>query len=257
MPKNTMLKVILVFGLGITCALVIRGCLLQKREDTTKPLVGEEAPFQEMESVEKPYSGKIIVIDPGHGGVDPGKVGVKGTLEKDINLEISLLLKKALEEEGMTVVMTRQEDKGLYEESSSNKKMQDLKERLAIIDGCSPELVVSIHQNSYTDASVCGPQIFYHESSEKGAIAAGCLQKCMNEELEIARPRTEKANDNYYLLTKCEAVMVIAECGFLSNPKEEALLQKEEYQERIVKALKEGICTYFDKQSEEIEEPQI
>lgn len=246
MEKGTMIKVTIVMIVAMAIALLIRGIVLHSKGARDAQVDVEEMPFVETELEEKPYSGCIVVVDAGHGGKDPGKVGINGTLEKDINLEIAMLLKELLEEEGMTVVMTRQSDMGLYDESSSNKKMQDMKARLAMIEDCKPDLVVSIHQNSFTDASVCGPQVFYHESSEKGGQAAKYLQDALNTELEIARPRVQKGNDNYYLLTKCSAVMIIAECGFLSNPEEEALLQDAEYQKKIVEALRLGICDYLE-----------
>jgi len=246
MEKGTMIKVTIVMIVAMAIALLIRGIVLHSKGARDAQVDVEEMPFVETELEEKPYSGCIVVVDAGHGGKDPGKVGINGTLEKDINLEIAMLLKEVLEEEGITVVMTRQSDMGLYDESSSNKKMQDMKARLSMIEDCKPDLVVSIHQNSFGDASVCGPQVFYHESSEKGGQAAKLMQDALNEELEIARPRVQKGNDNYYLLTKCSAVMIIAECGFLSNPEEEALLQDAEYQKRIVEALRLGICNYLE-----------
>lgn len=257
MNKKTMIKVILIFAIGIVCALFIREMILQNKKDTSLQLPGEDMPFTETEIEEQKYSGKIVVIDAGHGGVDPGKVGVNGAEEKDINLEIALFLKEMLEEDGVTVVMTRQNDSGLYDENSSNKKMQDLRGRLAIIDESRADLVVSVHQNSFSDSSVRGPQVFYYETSEEGALAAKCLQEAMNTQLEIAKPRVQKGNDNYYLLTKCAATMVIAECGFLSNPEEEKLLKDATYQEKVATAIKQGIYDYFDAKAEVVSEPQI
>lgn len=249
MEKGTMLKVTIIMIVAMAIALLIRGIVIHSKGAQDAQVDIEDMPFTETELEEKPYSGCIVVVDAGHGGNDPGKVGANGTLEKDINLEIAMLLKEVLEDEGVTVVMTRQSDVGLYDENSSNKKMQDMKARLAMIEECKPDLVVSIHQNSFTDASVCGPQVFYYETSASGEEAAKYLQDALNAELEIARPRVQKGNDNYYLLTKCSAVMVIAECGFLSNPEEEAFLNDDDYQERIVEALRQGICQYLDANS--------
>lgn len=244
MDKNAVLKVILIMVAGIACALLIRGVLLYGKKDNAEQYAEPETSSSKEE--ELPYAGRVIAIDAGHGGVDPGKVGVEGTLEKDINLEIALLLKDSLEQVGFTVVMTRQDDSGFYDENSSNKKMQDLKGRLAIIEETKPELVLSIHQNSFGDSSVCGPQVFYYETSEAGADAAKYIQDALNQKLEVARPRVQKANDNYFLLTRCSAVMVIAECGFLSNKEEEKMLRDKTYQQRIAEALRKGICDYLD-----------
>lgn len=246
MEKSTMTKMTIIMIAAMAIALLVRGIILHSKDEQNTQVDIEDMPFTEMELEEKPYSGCIVVVDAGHGGKDPGKVGVNGTLEKDINLEIALLLKDTLEAEGITVVMTRQTDVGLYDENSSNKKMQDMRGRLALIEECKPDLVVSIHQNSFGDASVCGPQVFYYEGSEKGGQVAKLMQDALNTELEIVRPRVQKADDNYYLLTKSPAVIVIAECGFLSNPEEEALLKDAEYQNRIVEALKQAICGYLD-----------
>lgn len=246
MDKKTMLKVVLVMAVAMTVALLIRGVLLHSKNNAGHQTTAEELSFTETELEEKPYSGTIVVIDAGHGGADPGKVGANGTLEKDVNLELALLLKEALETEGITVVMTRYNDSGLYDENSSNKKMQDMRGRLAIIEESNADLVVSIHQNSFGDSSVRGPQVFYYETSTQGEAAATFIQNALNSQLEIARPRVQKGNDNYYLLTKTSKIMVIAECGFLSNPEEETLLNDKAYREQIVEALKCGICEYLD-----------
>ena len=118
------------------------------------------------EEVEKKEN--VIVLDPGHGGSDPGMIGIDGLEEKNINLSVTLLLKEKLEEKGYTVVLTREEDKGLYDESAQNKKAQDLQRRIALIDETAPALTVSIHQNSYHDPAVKGPQVFYYETSPEG-----------------------------------------------------------------------------------------
>ncbi len=231
---------------GITCALLVRGLILYSKKDGAGSIVEEVKTYPEQEEMQLPYAGKVIVIDAGHGGIDPGKVGENGTKEKDINLEIAFALKDSLEEQGFTVVMTREDDSGYYDENSNNKKIQDLKGRLSVMEEANPDLIVSIHQNSFRDSSVYGPQVFYYENSEAGAAAAEYIQNALNEELEIAKPRVQKANDNYFLLTRCSAVMVIAECGFLSNAEEETLLQEETYQQRIAEAIKQGICDYLD-----------
>ena len=246
MEKGTMLKVALIMIAAMAIALMVRGIILHSKDAEDTQIHVEDMSFAEMELETKSYSGCIVVVDAGHGGMDPGKVGVNSTLEKDINLEIALQLKDVLEEAGITVVMTRQTDTGLYDENSNNKKMQDMKERIAIMEECKPDLVVSIHQNSFTDASVCGPQVFYYENSKNGELAAKLLQNALNDEREIGHPRVEKANDNYYLLTHYSGEVVIAECGFLSNLEEEKLLNDGEYQKRLVAALKRGICEYLD-----------
>ncbi len=188
----------------------------------------------------------VIVVDPGHGGADPGMIGLNGLEEKKINLEISLKLKSALEEKGFSVVMTRQEDKGLYEDASHNMKSQDMQRRIALINEAEPVLTVSIHQNSYGDAGVKGPQVFYFQHSAEGEKLAKTLQEYLNRGLEVEREREAKPNTSYYLLKRSEDVLVIAECGFLTNPDEAALLQTEEYQNKVAKALADGVEAYLE-----------
>ena len=119
----------------------------------------------------------VVVIDAGHGGTDPGKVGVDGSLEKDINLAVAKRLKTYLEQDDIRVIMTRETDTGLYSDTDSRKKMADMKKRCEIIEESGADLVVSIHQNSYHEESVSGGQVFYYRDSAKGKALAEILQK--------------------------------------------------------------------------------
>lgn len=220
-----------------------------KRERGGQTKEDREASEEENKTAEEErsrYGNYTVVVDAGHGGNDPGKVGNKGLLEKDVNLEIAGLLERRLSEAGINVVMTRREDVRLGEENVSNEKMEDLNERLRIISECSPVLVVSIHQNSFTDAAVRGPQVFYHGNSAEGKRAAECIQEKLNGMEEVTSPRVSKSNDTYYLLKKTEAPMVIAECAFLSNPAEEELLGTEAYREAVADAITAGVLEYLD-----------
>ena len=111
---------------------------------------------------------KVVAIDAGHGGNDPGKVGVNGSLEKDINLAVAERLKRYLEQSDVQVVMTREEDKGLYRDRDQRKKMADMKKRCQVINKAEPDAVVSIHQNSYPQEDVSGGQVFYYRDSGEG-----------------------------------------------------------------------------------------
>lgn len=188
----------------------------------------------------------LVVLDPGHGGKDPGKVGADEELEKDINLAISLKVREKLEEDGMEVVMTREEDVMLSDGDADNKKLEDLNSRIDIINEQQPAIAVSIHQNSYSDPAVRGAQVFYFTHSDKGKQAAEALQK---ELLEFDRENTRdiKANDTYYLLKKTEVPTVIVECGFLSCPGEAELLTDEAYQEELAGAIAKGIESWVVK----------
>ena len=159
-----------------------------------------------------------IVVDVGHGGFDSGKVGVNGELEKDINLQVALKLKAALEAKGMQVVMTREDDQGLYDADASNKKAQDLQRRCELINKENPIMTVSIHQNSYTSPQIKGAQVFYYTTSKESQELAETVQKTLIEQVDPDNHRQAKANDSYYLLKKTESAIISVECGFLSNP---------------------------------------
>ena len=186
-----------------------------------------------------------IVVDAGHGGDDPGKIGINDALEKDINLQIALKLQKILEQNNIKVVMTRNTDAGLYSEGTTNKKAEDMQKRCKIIENSNALFTVSIHQNSYTEEYVSGPQVFYYTTSAEGKEIAGCIQNVMNKELQIERPREIKANDTYYILKRSEAPAVIVECGFLSNEREAALLITDTYQQKAAESICDGIQKYF------------
>ena len=186
-----------------------------------------------------------VVIDAGHGGADPGKVGINDQLEKDINLQIAQILKQFLQDEGITVVMTREGDGGLYDENASNKKVQDMKKRLEIIEEADPVLVVSIHQNSYHEEYVKGAQVFYYETSQNSMQ----LAKIIQEQLRILDPenkREARGNDSYFLLKKTSKPIVIVECGFLSNNEEAAELSTPLYQEKMAWNIHMGVMKYLN-----------
>lgn len=187
-----------------------------------------------------------IVIDPGHGGADPGKVGVNGVLEKDINLQMAFLLKERLEEEGFYVVMTRESDQSLCSENSGSSKVEDLQNRIRLMAQEEPVLAVSIHQNSYTQESVCGAQTFYYETSEEGRRLAECIQEQLIIAADDGNHREIKGNTSYFLLKKTPVTTVIVECGFLSNWREAELLTQEEYQRLMVNAIADGILEYLE-----------
>lgn len=202
-----------------------------------------------MVSGQKVVTGKkkpVVVVDVGHGGNDPGKIGVDGSLEKDINLSIAKKLKTYLEASDVEVVMTRQEDKGLYSSGDSNKKMADMRGRCALIEKAKPDLVVSIHQNSYHEEGISGAQVFYYKTSEKGKRLAQLIQKRFDYVLGDKDRRQEKPNGSYYLLLHVKQPIVIVECGFLSNWAEAAALGKEEYQDRVAWTIHMGVMEYLN-----------
>lgn len=190
----------------------------------------------------------VIVLDSGHGGWDPGKVGIDGSLEKDLNLAIAQKLKKYLEASGVTVVMTRDGDYGLYDEKDTNKKSADMANRCKLINDASPALTVSIHQNSYHEEPIHGGQVFYYKKSQQGQRLAEIIQKRFDYVQDSSNTRVAKSNDNYYLLLHVRSPIVIVECGFLSNSADAANLNSEDYQDRLAWTIHMGIMEYLNTQ---------
>lgn len=199
------------------------------------------------ETAEKGH--RVVVIDAGHGGVDPGKVGINRALEKDINLAIAKKVKRYLEFSDVEVIMTREGEDGLYRPEDSNKKVQDMKNRVALIDSSGADLAVSIHQNSYSEEYVKGAQVFYYATSLQGKDIAEVMQRTLAETLDRENHREAKANDSYYLLKKTQAPIIIAECGFLSNSEEARLLTEEAYQDRVAWAIHLGILRWLSEEA--------
>lgn len=190
-----------------------------------------------------------IVVDAGHGGSDPGKVGINNALEKDINLALALKLKDLLEQKNITVILTRDSDVGLYPPDATNKKASDMQRRCEIITNAHPVFTVSLHQNSYPAEEVSGAQVFYYGQSQKGAALAAILQESLVTRVDPSNKRTAKANESYYLLKKTPTPTVIVECGFLSNPAEAALLLEDAYQNKLARAIYMGILEYLQEES--------
>ena len=193
-----------------------------------------------------PLSSFTVAIDAGHGGWDPGKTAANGLNEKDINLDIAQKTADFLEEAGADVYITRTSDSALGE-----SKRSDMKKRIDIIEDSRADIMISIHQNSYPSEKAKGAQVFYFKKSEKGHMLADCIQKSLIQCLDEKNTRTAKENNNYYVLKNTEIPSVIIECGFLSNPEEEKLLNTEKYRLKTAWAIFDGILTYFEKYSTE------
>lgn len=186
-----------------------------------------------------------IVIDPGHGGKDPGKVAADGTKESDINLEIAKKLAKLFEAEGASVYLTRLEDESTYKNTEGFHKVKDMEARTTMVKERKADVLISIHQNSYSDPGVRGPQVFFHGQSTEGKKLAESIHESIQKRVKPPKERQIKADNSYYLLKEADAVSVIVECGFLSNPEEMALLTGEEYQERMAWAVYMGTMKYL------------
>ena len=187
-----------------------------------------------------------VVIDAGHGGFDSGKVGVDGTLEKDVNLIIAKKLENLLKSADINVIMIRDSDKGLYTESSTNKKRQDMTARADLMNNANADCIISIHQNSYSLESIDGAQVFYYTGSSEGELLASFIQKSLISKVDPSNHRKEKSNSSYFLLKNAKAPIVIVECGFLSNWEESKKLVDDAYQQKLAWAIHLGILQYLN-----------
>lgn len=191
---------------------------------------------------------KVILIDPGHGGIDGGAKSKGGAVEKDINLQISLKLKAILEQNGYIVYMTREEDKGLEESGNTikEKKREDLNKRRDMKIETKCDLFISIHQNMFPQSKCFGAQV-WHSSNEISKKLADNIQESLKTVIDDGNKRVSKpAGDAYLILRdKAECASVLVECGFLSNSSEEQKLQTDGHQCLIVDGIFKGIEEYF------------
>ena len=194
-------------------------------------------------------SNKVILIDPGHGGIDGGAKSKAGTIEKDINLQISLKLRDNLEEKGYKVYMTRDEDEGLYQKGNTvrEKKREDLNRRVEMKKETECDIFVSIHQNMFPQSKCYGAQVWY-ASNENSYNLATIVQESIKESVKDNNKRVAKPAAEAYLILrdKYEGASILVECGFLSNPDEESRLKSDEHQNLIVEGISNGIDKYLD-----------
>lgn len=195
------------------------------------------------EGIERPQ----IVLDPGHGGADGGCVSVNGTAEKGINLDIALTERDMLEVLGFEVMMTREDDRSVYDdgvEGLAKQKQSDMKNRLALFDKCRG-IAVSIHQNQFTDSRYSGAQVFYSRRNSGGERLASAVQRQFVSLLQPDNERETKAvDDELYLLDRTDTPAVMVECGFLSNPEEAAKLEDAGYRRQVAFAVMSGVMEY-------------
>ncbi len=186
---------------------------------------------------------KTIFIDVGHGGFDPGyvrKVNGKEIYEKDINLKIALYLEGYLKELGYRVVINRTTDEAL-----AKTKSPDMARRVSQINSDPNSIAVSIHQNSFTNSSPKGAQVFYHTKSVEGKNLAKAIQKSLKENAHWGNKKDISPNKEYYMLRKTTVPTVIVECGFLSNSEDLKKLLNDDYQKTVAKAIAIGIDNYL------------
>ncbi len=194
---------------------------------------------------------QTIVIDAGHGGRDAGCSGINtGVSESEIALSIAKKLETNLQNIGYKVVMTRTNSDGLYDQNASNFKKSDMAKRKKIIEKADADMVISIHLNAYPAITERGAQVFYQSGNESGKS----LSQALSTQLSCMLPsaRSESIGGDYYILKCADVPSSIVECGFLSNPEEEALLVTDDYQSKVAYAIMCGVVAYFGIESQAV-----
>lgn len=186
-----------------------------------------------------------VVVDAGHGGIDPGSIGYKTKVkESEVNLAVAKLLQEKLEKIGIRVVMTRSDAGGLYGLSTTNYKKRDMQKRRDIIEATRPDIVVSVHMNSYVRHNLRGAQVFYDKTSSISESLALAIQDQFAAKLEKSDKGVSVGD--YYMLKCTDSASVIAECGFLSNEEDEKLLIDPVYQDLIAECIYVGIVNFLN-----------
>ena len=190
---------------------------------------------------------RVVVIDAGHGGVDPGAVGKNMVLEKDVTLGVSKRLQALIQQSGAKTIMVREDDRDLgTSQGLLKRKREDLAQRIQLALDTQAEVYLSIHANSFPDAKLTGAQTFYHADSVEGKLLAQSIQQELNSMTN--GKRLIKGNQDIYVLKKAHQAAVTIELGFLSNLGEEQLLATPEYQQKLAVAIYQGLSVYFSKQ---------
>ena len=201
-----------------------------------------------IDTVSLPVSGKVVVVDAGHGIPDEGAEVGDGTTEAQTNLKIALKLQNLLEQSGCTVILTRSDENGIYDLDSKTlkqKKISDIRNRVKIGNESSADIFVSIHLNKIPQQQYDGWQTFYNKESEQGQKLAKQIQANLNEAIQKENKRVPAKIENIYIINNVEIPTTIVECGFLSNPQEKKQLLTDSYQNRLAWGIYNGIIDYF------------
>lgn len=197
-----------------------------------------------------PVSGKVVVLDAGHGNPDEGAESSKGTTEAETNLKIALKVQNLLEQSGCTTILTRSDEKAIYDldkQTLKEKKISDIRNRVKIGNNSSADIFVSIHLNKIPQNQYWGWQCFYNSKSEDSIRLAKSLQNGLNESIQKENKRIAMKLDKVYIMKHVEIPISIVECGFLSNPEEEKLLLDDGYQDKLAWGIYTGILDFFAK----------
>ena len=185
---------------------------------------------------------KTVIIDPGHGGIDVGTVGIDGSLEKNINLSISLDLYDYLMVSGINTVLTRDGDYEVYRAGEKRTK-SDLYNRMDFINSIPDSILISIHQNHFENEAEWGTQVWFSPNDEISPTLADKILRSVKKNIQPENKRENKVSDNsYYILYKAQKPSVMVECGFVSNKNENNKLQDKEYQKDMAYSILAGIC---------------
>ena len=183
---------------------------------------------------------RVIVLDPGHGGLDNG-ASIAGVDEDELNLEISFALIEELESRGATVYMTRTDDQDMTRRDYNYSKQDDMYLRALKIDEYQPDLFLSIHLNS-SNSSAWGSQVFYYKKSEDGKRLADSIH---NQMKTLTGTRKNISSSSFYILRATQSLGVLIECGFLSNANERGQLKSRSYHKKLATVISDGIQDYF------------
>ncbi len=199
-----------------------------------------------------------VIVDPGHGGEDGGAEGYDNkTIEKDINLAVSLKLEQMLKVGGFEVIMTREDDRLINDEGLSTlreRKVSDIRNRMKLIEAHPEAIFLSVHQNKFTESSSHGAQIFFGKNNPESEVLAQAMQDSFHELLQPDNSRQiKKSGKEIYLLYHSEIPSIMVECGFLSNPDECNKLTDDEYQNQVAFTIYAGLMKYIDQGQKELE----
>lgn len=209
-----------------------------------------------IEAMSYVLANKLIVVDPGHGGRDPGKIGISGVPEKEINLEVSKRLATVLGQMGAAVILTRDSDIDLSDSSASgwrSKKRQDLSRRVELANGRKADLYISVHCNAFSSQREHGAQVFSHPQSPESKVLAECIQSEMAKILQNTKRQARQVD--YYAIRKTKMPAVIVEIGFITNPREDKLLQEPLYQSKVAWSIAAGIIKYYTENNQANQDP--
>ncbi|WP_199426841.1 N-acetylmuramoyl-L-alanine amidase CwlD [Thermaerobacillus caldiproteolyticus] len=193
-----------------------------------------------------PLSGRIIVLDPGHGGPDGGAVGGE-VIEKDIALHVAKKLRDYLQQQGALVLLTREDDSDLADKDTRGyrrRKVEDLRKRVKFINESEADLFISIHLNAIPSPRWRGAQTFYYGSLIENERLAKFIQAELRRNLENT-DRSAKVINTVYLLKYAKKPGALVEVGFLSNPEERELLASDQYQTKLAASIYNGVLRYF------------